>query len=506
MSQSVFVNGGFSNTDKVPGAYGEVAPATGAISASSIPLKVLLVGLKTSDGSAVVEQDILPIYSLNDSIVAYGARSQITNMAKAALNSGQPVLLYAVACTEAGTVAAQVTVTFTVGSAWTAPIQYTATIDGQDISFSIPVGATVTQIAASFASAINAFPQLPVVATSATGVTTIKAANLGTSGNTYIYFEDKTLATGLTTAIAGGTVLPGGGVPFSGGTGTESVANVQALIYTQQYDRIAIGQVDATNIALWITQLNAQAMPTDNHRQQVVVGFNGTYAAATTLATTNLNNSRFQLVEYQNCESPPWEIAAAMAATRCGFEQNDPDASFDGMILKGIRGQRAKADIPSHPQQVALLNNGVTPVTTDLNGNAVVVRAITSRSLNGTIPDYRLLDTSQQTVPDFVLTDLMLLWTTEYLPANPRVQNDPPNANVLPAGVATPLGWQRKVNGYLQTKASQPQPIVVAPSPSTQPSATWNTVANCIQLVCPVVPSPNQHQVLISVRPTAYIP
>ena len=68
---------GWSSTDKVPGVGGETVFGSGAASAGSIPITCLAVGTKLTTGTAVPNQDVVPILSPDDADVAFGAGSEI---------------------------------------------------------------------------------------------------------------------------------------------------------------------------------------------------------------------------------------------------------------------------------------------------------------------------------------------------------------------------------------------------------------------------------------------
>src|SRR5207344_2771238 len=128
-------------------------------------------------------------------------------------------------------------------------------------------------------------------------------------------------------------------------------------------------------------------------------------------------------------------------ATRAVSETNDPDAYYDSQIapnsLPGVAPQTQNADRATAAQQETALGEGVTPLLTMADGTVRICRSITTHCLNGSTPDYRVLDTSGCSVPDFVLKDLELLWETDFLPSNPRVQDDPaPEVPTPPSGVA----------------------------------------------------------------------
>ena len=304
-----------------------------------------------------------------------------------------------------------------------------------------------------------------------------------------------------------GQVVTGGGITAGGGAGAENVTNILAFINNQQFDRIALCQNDATNLGKWKTQVDAQAGPLTLILQHVVAAVTGTLAAATTLAQTTLNDQRFQLLWYLNSETHYTELAGVWAALRTQNEASDPASSavYDGMVLPAVAPQSQRADWPVHSTLVSALNNGVTPITTNASGQAVMVRSITTHSLNGTLPDYSCLDTSEAVVPDFVLVSLLLYWLNVFKPSNPRVAPDLPADSVpYPAGVAYPALWSSSATSILNDFANgivaglQVPPIIynVANNPVV---SAFDPIAGRIMSAVTVQPMPGDHQIGVSI-------
>jgi phage tail sheath gpL-like len=486
---------------------------------------------------------------------------------------GVPVY-YASPTPAGGAVAATTNVKF-VGQA-TAQGQITARVNGQPISQGINIGDTAAVVAANFSNAINGFGsgRMPLSASNSTAYTTIASKTAGVRGNQHVVFLDTTelpagitatlyvawtasttwavgdqviptTADGLyfecTTAGAGGgtqptwpttpgsTVTDGaatwtcwgstatGNVPttavFLGeGSGLETYTNLLETLTSQSYDRIALAANDATSLAAWKVQVDQYAAAPNNFLQHVDVCLNGTLAAATSLAQTTLNDSRFQFLWTQNGETHPSREAAQMSATRAQYEQSNPNASYDGYALTLTASQSQKPDWPTLAVLISAINNSVTPVCSSKdNPVACVIRSITTKSLTGGYPDYSVIDTGDQVVPDFVLQDGKLYWSSVIQPNNPVCQDDPPpNEPQPPSGVYTPSRAVSAFSALLQKYAlgilsSSPvsggatvPPIVIAPLPGDV-SATFDDVAQRIMVSEVVRVMPINHQIGISV-------
>lgn len=564
---------GFASNNRVPGVYGETIYGAGAISAASIPLVLLLVGTKLTTGTATPNQDVVQILSQDDADLAFGPGSELARMCYAAIRV-PGVAIKAAPVAEAGGATAAVQVITPTGT-WTNTGQVTYRVNGESISQVVGGTDTIAQFCTNLAATFNQDPRRPYLASATATQVLLTLKSKGARGNGYITFQDTslcpsgfistiagltwTLTTAKTTAapisfavpvtangfyykctVAGttggsepswpttigttvvdggvtwtcwGKILTGASTTWGGGAGTESVTTLLTVLLAQPFDRIVTAENDATNLGLWVTQLNAQAGPTTNILQHLITAVNGTLAAATTLATVTLNAWRAQLMWYLNGETAPWEMAAYFGALRCANEQSDPASAYDDDLLVGIAPQSQPQDRPSNAVLQSASNNGITPIYTSANGaQALVCISITSHSLTGSTPDYRTFNTSDAYVPDFVRRDIGLYWSTVFKPNNPRV-NDDPAGDAKPAfsGVATPSTWnaciEQKLRNYEKgilasgSDVTKPSvaPIIINVD-GNKPTSVYDPIAKRLISIIPVVPAPPNHQLGISVR------
>ena len=306
----------------------------------------------------------------------------------------------------------------------------------------------------------------------------------------------------VTDWVCAGAILNGGIVPFNGGSGVESVTAALATIATKQYDRIGIGQNDSTNLGAWHTQLDSQAGALANLLQQGVCATNGASAAAQTLTQTTLNDGRFELVRVINCETHPSEIAASHASTRL-VEAACPATFYNYGLLTAVAPQSQPADWPNHATLVSDLNAGVSPGTTSASAQVQIVRAITTLSLTGSVPNYGTLDVAQQSVPDAFRAFTSLDWTLDYQVQNPTLEPDPaPGERYPPSGVATPSLWNARV--YANEKDWEqgrgfPYPQIQQVD-THLPVSYFDVVRKCIMTAAPILAVYNNAQLGVSVR------
>ena len=515
---------GFPNNYMRPAYVAQINFATGP-QANQGALNVLLLGMKSSAGNLIADTEIRQVSSYADCRTAAGAGSQLARMGIAALKAlaryGGNVNVFMAAVLEAtGT---QATVTMALSGTWTTNGQFTTTIAGVPIVTSVSSTDTATTAAANIAASVNAQPDCPFTASATTGTVTLTCVNKGLQGKNWVIYQDLSLApSGLVSAITGSasvnTAGPVSGV-FAGatatGTGAESYTNIITKIGTRRYARIGVGANDATNAAALLAFGQAQAAPTVQLYDQFVYGFNGSSASAQTLANTTLNDPRSNLFAMRNSETHPAEIAAGWAAVRAAVESADftsvtqgigpiPDYdSYDcSAWIAPQRGQFQDSWLPS--EENTLLNNGVTPIST-YGGKATCVRGITTYCLLGGVQDTRCLDIGDAAFPDYVVYDLQAVWQS-FRAANKLVQdNNPPQQNEPPRGVAYPNLWASKVRKRLADyrDAGCIPDTFSPPSPSLPVSAVFNSSARRIQSNVPFIVNRVQHQIGVIVDQAA---
>lgn len=298
------------------------------------------------------------------------------------------------------------------------------------------------------------------------------------------------------------------------GSGLESYTNLlTGPITSQFFDRIAIAANDSASLAVWKTQIDQGAAAPTNFLSHVDVSSNGTMTAAQSLAQTTLNDTRFQFLWTQNCETHPSRESAAMATVRAQAEQSNPNAEYDGLVLQTVAAQSQLADWPTLPVRIAAINNSLTVVSSWRgDGYATVERSITTKSLTGGFADYSTIDTGMQSTADFILTDGKLYYSNVLQKNNPVVRDDPPpGGDKIPAGVLTPsmavssyvAKLKKYANGNLSSNpkvgsASIP-PIILAPLPGDV-SAAFDPIAQRIMISIVARVMPINHQLGISVQ------
>lgn len=497
---------GFASNDRVPGFVGQVRYGAGAGTSASLDTALVLVGTKTAAGTAVADSDVVQIQSTDDVDSFLGAGSEIARMCYAALQY-PGVVLYAAPCAEAGgAAAATVAVTFTSNAVFGGTWKFR--VDGLPLEVGVASGDTPTVQAAALAAAVNAQSRYPVTATSAVGVTTITRKSKGVRGNQGTFVLDGTLGpTGTTAAVTTGTAMSGTGrFRFQGGTGSETLTNVLALLKPRTEMFLAAAQNDATSLSgagNYRDWANERGGPLEG--RPVFVHAADTSGTQPTSVATGVNDPLFAHAWQRNGESHPSEVAASMAAMRSVEASADPAFYTAGKTLLGVVAQVNAADKFARATLVSCLNNGITPINTSPDNRAFVVRGITTKTLTAATPDYSTYDWADAYVPQVVRLALGQFWTLNYSVNNPRVAPDPlEGEEERKEGIATPSLWNKTVYGILKgfERGFNGSPPILIDVDQLPPASIYDATAKRIMSLVPVRVSPGNYAIGVTVAQT----
>jgi phage tail sheath gpL-like len=483
---------GLTPTNKAPGFYARVISPSGRSSSAAFLLTLLLVGLKTSGGSLTADTGVVEVFSEEEADTYAGAGSELACMVYDALQITGVRIKIATPTAAGGAVAGACTITFT-GTPAAGTFRWRAGGDSFEILTS--ASDTLTTIAAKVAAAQAAKSRNPITGTSSVGVATLTCKTAGARGNQHIVFIDTSgLPAGLNAALAGGTAVTGGGVPLTGGSGNEDVTNLTTTLTPGLYDILAVAQNEVTNLGRWKTYLNAKAAATEMRLEALVFSTNGSYSAAVTISTntTNCNFTRFNHLWMLNGETHPSRVAAVFGAIRSVTEQSDPSPRYMFTELTGVKPHSQSADVPINSVIDGALNNGVSPITTK-DGVACVARGITTYCLNGAAPDDRALDINTQSMPDYALKALALIWNTDVAVNYVRVMDNPDleSAEDIPERTIYPNLWNDIMIRELKTWEKNGW---VTEVDTHLPTTIFNDTADRLMFECPIFPSRGNYQ------------
>lgn len=431
---------GFSASDPVPGDYIEVNFAQGDASLASGLYAALLIGNKTSAGSAtagtVVYGPATPT-SMNseaDVIALFGAGSELHRGYRRFVAVNKTTPIYAIANAEGGSSVAA-TGTITVATTATGAGTLRIWVGDEFVDTGFVSGDTPTTIAAAAVINVNSRTYWPATASNSSGVITLLSKQGGARSNLIRYMAQ------ILPTTSGTTVTPLASTAFSGGSVADSLTTVLSTLLAKNFAYIVPAQCDQTNLVALLSQVNTQALATTGIRQRVIAGSLDTVSNTITISTA-LNGARHELVWLEESDLTPHELAAnnaavytleeAPAVPKMNFSSYGEDAKTSGnwKVKAPLSGKT-----PTRSQIAAALNAGVTPIGVRATGSTYLVKRITTRFLNGAALDFRVRDAHKVTVSDRYADALIARSAAQFhgkqIADDPKKNEPEPNAQTV---------------------------------------------------------------------------
>lgn len=336
------------------------------------PYKGLILGHKTSGGSATLGQ-IYAITSADQAKVLFGAGSVLHNAAQIYFADSTVTDLSMICVAPGAGNAATGTITFT-GSA-TASGLINLLIAGKSVTAAVTSGDSVTAIASAVTSAINANTNLPVTAGAVAGVVTLTHKHAGVMGNAlpvfHNFYTGQETPAGVTVAITA----------LSGGTGAPTLTTVFAAMGDTHYNLLVSPWTDGPTLGAINTELIDRGSAARQIEGVCISGVTETTGTANTLG--NSFNSQFvSIINIKACPNPGYEIAAAILKQVMIHASIDPARPFQTLQLKGIIAPRV-TDRLTAGEREGHLNNGIATVSVNSAGIVAIERLITTYKTNG---------------------------------------------------------------------------------------------------------------------------
>lgn len=366
---------------RVPFFYGEFRPGGTPYSSQT---RLLLVGQMLASGNAIANEPVLVTDTAVDAM--FGVGSMLSGMYRTARLNAPAHEIWALPLADAGAGVAA-TGKLAIAAPDISQAQ-TLTVYIAGVRIRIPVLTTddETTIATALAAAINALPQLPVVAT-VTGEdndeVTLTARHKGALGNDIMIdcgtiTEDGLLARELITITA---MASGGGDP--------DLSTPFAALGDQEYDWIAspYGSTDALGDASdLLNDINGRWSWAKQLYGHYICAHTGSVGDLSTLGNGR-NDQHASIFPCRKFRSPPWLVAAAVGA-RAARHLSAPGSSAElsrplqTLILAGIKGPLAQGDILKLSEKQTLLYDGISTYFVDRAGNVCIERLITTYQYN----------------------------------------------------------------------------------------------------------------------------
>lgn len=450
---------GVSANDPTPNpAIIEVNFAQGASGGDSSEYEILLLGNKTSAGSATEDTVIygpdsdVPMQTEADVIALFGTGSELHRMWLRVNAINKETTVRALAVTASSGTAASGTIALATAATGSGTIR--VWVGDEFVDTSVASGDAVDTIGAAVAASINTKTRWPVTAAynSSTDTITITAKVKGPRGNE-IRFQAATIGSIGTTLTGGATDT----ALTSGATADDNTAAL-ATILADRHFYIVSAANDATQLGALVTQVNTQAGASTGIRQGVFAGFTGSLASGITLATGR-NAARGEIKWQKGSDWTGAELAANAAALYALFEiKPKPRTNWCNFGTRAADQPYwrvpAPRDASNHPTAADIksaLNNGLSPIAVvKKNGATKLVNRVTTRSLDGSQQDYRIRPAHKRTICDFFADDLGAVINERF--GSSKIGDDVPNGTPpLGSEFVTPERMRGAVIGVINS-------------------------------------------------------
>ncbi|WP_316172143.1 MULTISPECIES: phage tail sheath C-terminal domain-containing protein [unclassified Bradyrhizobium] len=381
---------------RVPLFYAEINAGQSPYQSAS---RTLLVGQKTSDGSAVANT---PIILSGDPTAQTGVGSMLTEMAIWARQNNPFGEIWMLPVADPAGNAQTWTVTVGAGIAGQSGT-LALYVGGELVQVGVAATDTTTNIAANIAAVVNAgyvkFGRklaFPVIASAATNVVTLTARHTGTlfgkfDVRTNLLGNEGSINSYLT--VASGT--PGTGVPTLGAA--------LASLGDQEFDYILSPYADATSLGTvrpFLDGISGRWSPIQQiYGHHLTVMFD-TFANLAAYGS-GLNDPNCSILGVAESPSPPWRWASAYGSAIASDKNlgGELDQAYrismpvQTLPLVGILPPFSRANWFSITQRNTLYQDGIAGFTVERDGTVALDRVVTTYQTNSyNQPDITWLD------------------------------------------------------------------------------------------------------------------
>ena len=392
---------------RVPLFYAEVDNSQANSATSTMPR--LIVAQVNDDSTAAEVGKLTLVSSLGLAVGIGGPGSMLAQMYETWRRIDPAGEVWCLPVKGAGTPAEG---TVTVTGAATESGLLNLYVGGVRVRAVVASGATLAEVAQSLAAAVNA-ASLPVSATSASGVVTLKCKWSGDSGNDIALQLNRlgrnngeSTPAGLTVALAA----------MSKGAGSPEVADLLASLGDEPFEFICSPWTDATSLNAWQEFMGDSAGRWSWAKQlygHLYAAKRGTVGQLVAFGVTR-NDQHATIYGFEaGCPDPFWRVAAAYAARTAVFISADPARPTQTGELTGIAPAPAGERFTLTERQ-SLLTHGIA--TASYSGGAQrIERGVTSYQRNAfDQPDDSYLDSESLHQSAYVISYLKSVITSKY--------------------------------------------------------------------------------------------
>jgi len=429
-----------------PGFWLQVNLLAGASAPSTGTLKCLLICPKSSAGNLTVDTEIRAGGGPDSAGVAFGIGTP-GHLAAIQIYTQYPQAQVYFAAPTAGATAATLNVTAAGSPSANTSVHFD--IKGVEFDVAWNASESADTFKTRAIAAINALSNyLPVVASSGgTGIITLTGKVTGKISNDILVQAVLNVAQTGTEAITGAATLTN----LSGGSTdpdfTTVLSNAQGTEFAFFAPCLSNAEAELTssnNVSKLLTHIGTFNTGLNASLQQAVVATVKTQANAKAAAVIR-NSQVLEHVHITNARSLPCEIVGYEVGARLEADSIDPAANRIGEYMVGLIGSKnPTADKPSAAVAEDSLTNGLSIVGYNASSQLVILRPITTYSVDATgSPDRRLLDVQNVSGTYAVARDLRSALPAEF--ANAKIQKDSLPGDDPPARGVTE---ERDIKGF----------------------------------------------------------
>jgi phage tail sheath gpL-like len=419
---------------KTPGLFLTVNLLAAVANPGTAALRALIIAPKSSAGDITVDTEVRQCFGADDVATALGAGTPGHLAAKRFFERNGLGKLDVLAPTASGGAAASETQTFSGTATENSTIRFR--IHGRSIDVPWLSGEANTAFVTRAVSYINqqANDLFVTVADGGTGDIDYTAKVAGPWGNDVRIFASVIEGGGGITIAANPTALASGTTEPDWTTALTAISTTEyaAIIgCTSNADAAATSSSNAERLT---DHINTYESGADALLQVAWIGHTGAIADVKAGAIDR-NNEACEYVFGQTFDDLPCELAASEAGDALAFAALRPNYNRIGNVHNLYGPRDVSAERLTAAEVEDLLENGVTPLqVAQGTSQVVVVRPITTHSLDGATQDYRAFDMTDTLGMYAVARDMRTVLPQQF--ANASISEDlPPGADALPPGV-----------------------------------------------------------------------
>lgn len=332
---------------------------------------LLLVGQKTSAGSATANVPVGPLQSEAEAIALFGLGSMLVQQYVIARKNAAFQTIWALPLADPAGASATATITITApGVTGVGMVR----VQGRRLPFQVNATDTATNVAATIVSTINA-AGLAVTASNASGVVTVTARHVGALGNLIDVTVPRDEPNVLTSTNA---VV----VAMSGGTGVPVLTTALANCGDREFDWIAGPYADTTSLNAirdFLSDTVGRWAPVQQLYGHYFTASFGTLSTLVALGNGR-NDPHVSIMGSQASPSATWEWASALAGVAAQHLTTPPELSRPLQTLE-LAGVLPPDDLSLQwdiADRQALYADGIAAYRVDVSNVVRIDRCVTT--------------------------------------------------------------------------------------------------------------------------------